>query len=464
MIGWMRRLTVGQSLIALVLAGLSIALLFEISAFKGYQRSYRAIGQDRALIDATGNTGALVHELQRERSHSSAWITERSRRSEIGLLQQRLNTEEAIAALMAAHRQGGDPIPAGQTTAELLALSNWLDALRMKVDRGVLTPSRIQAEMAEQIDRLIAATAHSASTAKSIEVGLGIGSLATLMAAKNAVGLEQEQVAEILTRQPPDLLPLATMKSQLRERMLVRRTLMTELRMSANDELRETLDLLGVAPETRAVSHDRIRALTSGQVDGSRPWAGPGQFAANADARLAGLRGLERSGLVRLDSALASRAAAMRNKAILELVVLSSILMLLGSLATRAKLRVDRFMRLLSQTIRSLSGDPQGATIPQWSRTDMNQIAKALAELKTSQVERLRTQEIALETRNRVDEKLSLVLSDQWPGRTRHRIDLLGLDAHGAVLARGINRLLDQIEFDHGSAKPQKDGRQEKRA
>ncbi|UWQ18993.1 nitrate- and nitrite sensing domain-containing protein [Jannaschia sp. M317] len=445
----LRTLTVSQSMAVVFFSGFAVALLFSLSSLMAQKQEHGILSRDRDLLQLTQNMGALVHEMQRERGLTYSWLTARDEDLRDALEVQRLATDTVLSRVMLSNgnEMHRDVMTSGGRFA---VLQHWLDTHRETVDAGDLIPRAYRDAMTEQNTRIIGAVARAAESAWSGRLALLMRNASALMVAKDAVGLERAMGGAIIANLAAGRAVPEALRRELQDQQLIRDTWLAGFRMVADEEARVSTDLWARAPETTKFLAARAALLDPTGRDTRLP-ASPQAWFTIADRLIDSLRTLEVEGNVRLNEALDAETTALWHAFVRDLTFLAGLFMIFGSLAYLTLHRVDQSIGSIIASIHAMSQDPVGTRVPPCSQADLNQISEALSALRAAQIERRMSAAAAEDIRIYVDERLDDVLAAAARGDADRRIDVLGLDAHGAVLARGINRLLDQIESDQSN-------------
>ncbi|GIT92970.1 hypothetical protein JANAI62_34280 [Jannaschia pagri] len=441
-------LTVSQSMAVIFALGFSAALLFGIVSLHGDYRDQQRLAGDRALLDEAGALSALVHELQRERGLTFAVLSSDHTSASDALTAQRLITDDVLTRTL----QPAPTAVARAATKEVFTLetlTKWLRSQRLAADNGQIEADAYRDAMTDKIGTLVVTVGNMADRTRSRRLALLIRDSRLLMAAKDSVGLERALGAAMLAGPDNGTSSDASEPRALADQALVSTTILRQFTAAAKEETKLLLDLWqrSVAAQAFATSRDTLLTMpTPAPLPDAETWW------AQADAAILGLRKVERALHDHLyDTLEAEKAdgwAAMKANAFL----LIALLLSLGSLALVTLRRVDQSIRNLIGTICRLSVDASTTRVRGCPQRDLNQISNALKILRAAQIERRRNLEAAELLRSSIDHRLNEVLENAQAGIMDRRIEVLGLDAHGAVLARGINRLLDQIERDKAAS------------
>ena len=178
----------------LPLVTLASLAIYEISA-KWTLRQEMAHMQP--AVEGVGKLSRFVHELQRERGLSSAFLSSKGTqmRNELQEQRRRTDTERAMAlgVLGDLGRDGGGQLAAAsQAAAETLAR---LDARRDEIDRQALAPPAAVSYLTDVIGRLISVTAGISKLATDTDISKSIAAYANLVEGKERAGLERATVA-----------------------------------------------------------------------------------------------------------------------------------------------------------------------------------------------------------------------------------------------------------------------------
>lgn len=438
-------LTVGQSMASVFLAGLAVLLFFAAGTLLGDLELRGKHAQDRVRLGDAQEIGALVHALQRERGLTTAWLAAPGEGLAREIAAQRLRVDQVLAGATRPGSGGERRLGTAASPIDDAALAAWLAEARAQADARRTGPRAYRDGMTAQTTRLVAAVARGAEDAHSVQVALTMRTVAALMTAKDAVGLERAIGATILGQRETGRTPAAEDRAELQDQGVIRRARLATFRAIADADSRSFLDLWERSRAVRRYEAAR-RALMAPAPAG--PDIALSDWMAGADRVMDALRALELEATGRHFGTLDAEIAAARADALRQLGLAAALIAVLGALAAWTTRRVDRSIRGLIMTVCRLSIDPRTARIEACPQKDLDQIASGLSILRAAQIEQMRAVEAAERLRSSVDEELDRVFGAVEAGAVDRRVDVLGLDAHGAVLARGVNRLLDQMERD----------------
>ncbi|MEL6585542.1 MAG: nitrate- and nitrite sensing domain-containing protein, partial [Pseudomonadota bacterium] len=165
-----------------------------------------------------------------------------------------------------------------------------------------------------------------------------------------------------------------------------------------------------------------------------------------ADAYMGELRAIEVAAQGRLTRAVEASGTEWWSFLQQQAILLIGLVTFFGSVAWLTIRAINASLQRIISTICHLSVDAPQTKVPECPQADLNQITDALRILRSVQLSRDRQQEESEQLRARLDRKLDEVLTAVDSGPVEDRIEVLGLDAQSATLARGVNRLLDQLE------------------
>jgi hypothetical protein len=271
--------------------------------------------------------------------------------------------------------------------------------------------------------------------------------LAVLMATKNATELERTMGEKILSRRGADRAAGSADRTDLRDQGLERRTWIAALRLTSDPDFQSYLDLWENSEAVRQFEAQRI-ALVGTAQDGPPERRRLSTWMESAGDRVEALWQIEQAAIGRMLATLEMALSTERRAMVRDMLLLASFLAPFAGLATVQIRRVDRSVADLTRSIRDLCMDPESPVSPDCPQGDLGRIVQALRVLRLTQVGHRRAMEEAERLRQDVDLELSTVVDAASRGQTDRRLELFGLDGHGAALARGVNRLLDQIEKD----------------
>ncbi|MGB3554274.1 MAG: nitrate- and nitrite sensing domain-containing protein [Jannaschia sp.] len=450
-----RSLTVTQSMAVIFLSGFTIAFVFALVSIITDLRRHSAMLQDHDLLVLTQDVGALVHEMQMERGLTTTWLANPERGLRRAIEAQR-DLVDAILKPLAARSIAEDAAEASIAEPDLFGtLPDWLVNHRADIDGKGLTSRDYRVLTTAKHKEVIAAVASAASRARSVRLALLIRNSASLMAAKDAVGLERALGGAITATIAANRDVPEELRADLRIEIGIRKTRLDAFRLIADEGMRTSLELW--ARSSRAARFEDLRDSLLGPApdkaagDASNVTRQVGSVAAwfeIADALINELRTMEEEGDARLFTALERETDASRTFILRELTLFALLFSVFGSLAWATLVGVNRSIRQIICVIRRLSVDAQTTRIPQCPQADLNQISAALSVLRTVQLDKTRQLQAAEDVRHRVDADVDNVLAAAASGDKDKRVDLLGLDAPTAVMARGINHLLDRIESE----------------
>ncbi|TFL17662.1 nitrate- and nitrite sensing domain-containing protein [Jannaschia formosa] len=439
----LKTLTVSQSMAVIFFAGLSVAILFAAASLIGDLSERRKLAQDRLIVAEAREIGAVVHEMQRERGLTAAWLAAPLDGLREEVTAQRMRTDEMVTRARLLLREDRRPGQAGASAPDFPALAAWLEQARARADAGRVGSRAYRDLMTRETARLIGAVADGGTAAHSGRVATMSHALASLMAAKDAIGLERT-IGLVLhaargTPQPGED------RAALTAQALVTRTRLQAFRLVADDESRGFLDLWERSSAVRRFEAARADLLSE---EGSARDVVPADWLERADAAIGALRAVETGETARLVERLDGELAAIRAGIFRDIALFCALLLLFGGIAHVTRRRVDSSIRNLIGTVCRLTTDASTTRIRPCPQRDLNQISDALDILRAVQIERHRSQLATEALRSSVDAELDRLFAAIEQGATHGRMTVLGLDAHGATLARGVNRLLDRIERD----------------
>jgi hypothetical protein len=424
----LRTLTVSQSVAVVFLSGLTVALAIAVAGLWGDLRERRALAGDEAIVAALRATGAVVHELQRERGLSAARLAAPVPELDHRIAEQRLRTDAALASL----------------GAEGARLRTWLEERRAAADTRTETASAFRGAMTERIAALVAGIVADSGRARSPDVVRLTRTLATLTALKDTIGLERAMGAAILAQRSAGLAPSAEDYAELARQRVVRESWTAAFRLLDDADSQSFLDLWersddvgrfeGAYAALRDAPEDAVRSASlGGWIDG-------------ADEMIDALRAIEIDLESRIAGELAGELVARGRALALEAGLLALVSTGFSALAILTLRRIDRSIRGLIRTTCRLSFDTGGVRVDSYPQRDLDRIAGGLRMLQAVQSDRRLEREAAERIREDVEGKLRQLFEGSARGAVPGRLEVLGLDRQSASLARGVNQLLDQIE------------------
>lgn len=178
----------------LPLATLASLAIYEIS-IKLAVRSGMANMQP--AVEGVGKLSRFVHELQRERGLSSAFLSSKGTQMRAELLEQRHRTdaERTVARNVLAglgRERGGQLAAPSQAAAEAL---DRLDARRDEIDRQSVAPQAAIGYLTEVVGRLISVITGISKLTQDDEISKSVAAYANLVEGKEKAGLERATVA-----------------------------------------------------------------------------------------------------------------------------------------------------------------------------------------------------------------------------------------------------------------------------
>ena len=428
-------LTVRQSMAVIFACGAAAALLFGASAIGDKWAARAALLGDRALVAQTRQAAAIVRALQRERALGAALLAGPPGTPDDRVAGPRGRTDAVLAAL-----------PAGAAAAAIEA-----GPPRGRSDGAGGTPPRGDRDATgARIAALIDAVARDADRAASARVALQMQRLAMLMATTEATGREAAVGAGIAARRaagrtvdPRDLLELARQRT-------IAETWLGALRAAADDEAAERLDLWARSPARTRL--ERARSALAADASGAAPERpSPAGWLARADAAVAALGAVEAAAMDRLGATLDGEIAGTTREIGRDALLLAVLIAAFGIFAYATTRELDRSIRRLVRSVCRMCVDIENAQVHACRQPDLRQLSDALRILRKTHIRQRDAIEATEQVPENMDRQMTALCDAASVGRTDRRLDVLGLDGNAAALARGVNRLLDQLERQGGA-------------
>ncbi|MEM9794889.1 MAG: nitrate- and nitrite sensing domain-containing protein [Pseudomonadota bacterium] len=447
---WLKSLTVTQSLVTLFVSGFAVAFIFASIIVVQDVKRYRDIRHDDRILHLAKAVETVVHEMQIERGLTSAWIAGNANFAD-RIAEQRLETDAVVTAMQTATK-GLDNV-----TDPSDPLRSWLQAHRAAVDSGRLDYRTHLDEMTRKNREMIGLIAENAIRARSASLARKLREDTVLFLAKDSLGLERAMGATILAMIEEGRAVDLEMMRRLTALSGEREFAFSTHRLLSGEDRRRALELLERMPPANLLSEWRTaierRVLRDATIPADNaPLPASERWFDTATTLVESLREIEAEGENALRAELIAEAAAIRADAQHKVLILLGLTAFFGACAIVTLRSVRASLKGLIGSICRLSVSPREAEIPVCRQADLNQIADALRVLRDIQVEQQTSHETAESLRQRFDDNVHDMLRSVADGETKQRIELLDLDGPNAVLARGINHLLDQLELKGKSA------------
>jgi methyl-accepting chemotaxis protein len=156
-----------------------------------------AMSDMQPTVDGVGKLSRFVHELQRERGLSSAFLSSKGTQMRTELLEQRKRTDaERTVALGVLSEfggeRGGQLVAASQAAAEALGR---LDARRDEIDRQAIAQPAAVAYLTDAVGRLVSVITGISKLTRDDDISKSVAAYANLVESKEKAGLERATVA-----------------------------------------------------------------------------------------------------------------------------------------------------------------------------------------------------------------------------------------------------------------------------
>ncbi|MFO6465884.1 nitrate- and nitrite sensing domain-containing protein [Jannaschia sp. KMU-145] len=447
-----RSLTVRQSMILVFLSGFATALLFAGSVILGDIRDSRAQSAEAGIIALDDALSGVSRAMLLERGASTAWLAFGGADWADAVGQARLVTDRAFRE---AEMRTADGRLLTQAGLAPVSLGTWRRAhgtLRNRIDGRATDLGALYEVMARDNAAILGAMTAATDRTRSAALAKRLHASINLSRAMNALGQWRDRgviaraTAMSEGRTDPDqVADMAAARGRFDG-------LLTGFRQVA-----------GRGPAEMELAFGAWTRLGSGAAPtGLDTWeAGPSERAegvavptwfADVDTRIEMLGTARRAYLDHLGQLIRQDAAAAMASARSKALLLTGMTLLFGGVAIISVRSTDHSLQKIVRSICHLSLGATDTAIPHCPQKDLDTVGRALELLRASQVARDRELAANEDLRGRFDATMQRMLSGAALGKPAERLDVLGMDAPTAVLARGINQLLDRVEDKRDTA------------
>ncbi|WP_298429659.1 nitrate- and nitrite sensing domain-containing protein [uncultured Jannaschia sp.] len=447
-----RSLTVRQSMILVFLSGFATALLFAGSVILGDIRDSRAHGAEAGIIALDDALSRVSRAMLLERGASTAWLAFGGADWADAVGQARVATDRAFRDAEMRTADGRLLAQAGLATVSLGSWRQAQGSLRNRIDGGTTDLAALYEVMARDNAAVLAAMTSATDRSRSAALAQRLHASINLSRAMNALGEWRDRGviarASAMAAGRPDQNQIADMAAA-RGRF---DGLLAGFRQVAGRGLGEIELTFGAW--TQLGSAAAPSGLDTWVADPSERAEGVGvpTWFADVDTRIGMLGTARRAYLDHLGQLIRQDAAAAMASARSKALLLSGMALLFGGVAIISVRSTDQSLQKIVRSICHLSLGATDAPIPHCPQKDLDKVGRALELLRASQVARDRELAANEDLRGRFDATMQRMLSGAANGRSAERLDVLGMDAPTAVLARGINQLLDRVEDKRDTA------------
>lgn len=433
---YIRSLTVNQSMILVFVSGLLTALVFASFTLVSDLRDRGAMRRDEAMLALARDIGDLIHALQREREGTALSLLLPEMADGVELAIRRADTDTILERLETAATS--DRLALIEADTDMIGqIAIWLEGYRAAIDMGEMDAARQSSEMTLRTSRLIGTLSDGLNHARSPALVRHLRTALTLMRAKGDAGLQKMQGLMLLTsdaESPERRVEFAMGVGRAQAGLEIFRVQAPA--MAASD--------LALSERIPSVAQMFAWQDTMARPDGARP--DPAAWIAASSRWIEALRVVETSETSRMEVEVVDEVAAVTAKIAWRVALLAGLFSFFGGVAWIATRSVGTSVQSIVRAICRLAVEARGATIATCPQKDLNQISQALRVLRSAQLSRENSHLETERVRSRFDEEVDAMLRSVAEGHHGRRLDVLGLDSANAVLARGINGLLDQLE------------------
>lgn len=430
-----RSLTVRQSMILILLSGLLTALIFAGFTFASDLRDRSAMRRDEALLELGRGLGDLVHALQREREGTSLALLMPDLPDRPDLARRRAETDAVVSRLLDEPTSARLRIISADP-ALVTRLADGLRTLRADIDNGSVGAAQQAEEITTTAARLIGALSNGLNHARSPALIRHMRTALTLMRVKGDAGHQKVRGLQLLSGRDAPALHVAFVEGLGQERAGLEIFRTQAAPASGSD--------LSLSERIPAVV--QLFQWQDNLARGTGPLPSRGAWIAASARWIDALRRVETSETARMWAEVHDEVRGANARIGGRLALLAGLIAVFGGAGLMAMRSVGTSVTSIIRAICRLTVDAQGATIPACPQKDLNQISRALRVLRAAQMNRENSHLETERRRSRFDAEVDEMLRSVSKGHRGRRLDVLGLDSANAVLARGINDLLDQIE------------------
>ncbi len=349
-------MTLRTKLLAMLVVPMIALLWLSVSAVRGEVASLREVRANHDLVSLALRASALVHEVQKERGLSSAFVASRGRTSGGALPGQRQAVDRRVEGLRNALASTGGLDAAARTSAQtaLDELAH-VASLRSKIDRLAITPQQVVEDFSTSVERmleLVEGIVRSSTDATTVRRATAFEAF---IRAKEAVGRER---AHLATAFGADVLD----PGQLRRVVDViarQESQIATFRAYASDGERAAFDERLGGDRFSEAAEMRRNAL--GRAPGTPLGVDPGRWLAAITAKIEAMKEVEDLLATQLDDHLLRAEGDARRGLLLHVLLLAATLVIaVGFALVQARQLLAQIRNLISETARLRQGVENG--------------------------------------------------------------------------------------------------------
>ncbi len=442
---FLEKLTIARALATLTFCGFVGGVIFAGSLMWSTFADYRAAEQDARIVALTSRIGAVVHEVQKERGATSAYLASGGKDFATRLADQRRTTDAAMAALDSAMNETGSV--GGELAATLAQAEDALGDLgQLRRDVNSVAIERLAAvgaltDLNRALIDVVSRSAHEITLAGPARA---VTSHSILLAAKDLAGLERATGAAGFTvAQQGGALPQPIL-ARLNELVALQEAHFQTFASTATADLAEALAAVEAGQAARRLAELRDIA-NSGDATAVSAIGGADYFDA-ATAFIDQVKTLEDRSTETVTAVMHTAASAAETRLVVYAALLVLITVVMGGFAGIVGTAAAGEVNATTSRLDSLAAGDVDSPIPANALADLARISSALETFRAQAKALAATRAHQDELVERAEERIGRVVDDIRRDDFGSRLDLEGLDGPAMILGRGVNAILESAD------------------